>query len=117
MKSVLVIVPAALLYVVLLISNLDLTLDFLAQLLPPTLASVQALLGSTAGATIAWIHFGAFDLFVGRWVYVDSREEAISAWLVSPILAVVFLLGPLGFLLYLVARWIVTRGRRSPAPA
>lgn len=117
MNSVLVIVPAALLYVVLLIANLDLTIDFLAQLFPPTLASIQPLLGSTTGATIVWVHVGTLDLFVGRWVYLDSRVEAISAWLASPILVVAFLLGPLGFLLYLAARWIVSRSRSSPAPA
>jgi hypothetical protein len=117
MNSVLVVVPAALLFLFLLISNLALTLDFLARLFPPTLASIQPLLGSATGASIVWIHVGAFDLFVGRWVYLDSRMEGISAWLISPILAVAFLLGPLGFLLYLAARWRVSRSRSSPAPA
>ena len=49
-------------------------------------------------------HFLAFDLFVGRWVYLDSRERGISAWLMAPILLVVLMLGPLGFILYLVVR-------------
>jgi hypothetical protein len=31
----------------------------------PTLTGVAALLGSPAGAIIAWVHFLAFDLFVG----------------------------------------------------
>jgi hypothetical protein len=115
MKSVLAILPAALLYVFLIAANLGLTLDFIAHLLPPTLAGTQDLLGSAAGATIAWMHFGAFDLFVGRWVYLDSRAEAISAWLVSPILVVVFILGPLGFVLYLAARGSVRQRRGAQA--
>ena len=32
----------------------------------PTLPGVEVLLGSPPGATIAWAHFLAFDLFVGR---------------------------------------------------
>ncbi|MCB0074886.1 MAG: DUF4281 domain-containing protein, partial [Caldilineaceae bacterium] len=51
-----------------------------------------------------WVHFLAFDLFVGRWVYLDSRARGITAWLVSPILFVVLMLGPLGFLLYMAVR-------------
>ena len=33
-----------------------------------TLAGVQQLLSSPGGATIGWIHYLAFDLFVGLWV-------------------------------------------------
>ena len=115
MKSILVIVPAALLYVVLMISQIDLTLDFLTGPLPPTLPSIQAVLGTAVGATIAAVHFRAFDLFVGRWVYLDSRKGAITAWLISPILLVGFTFPPLGFLLCLAARWLVGRGRSQQA--
>jgi hypothetical protein len=30
-----------------------------------------------------FLHFLAFDLFVGRWVYLDSRERGISALLMA----------------------------------
>ena len=60
---------------------------------------------------MGWIHFLAFDLFVGRWAYLDSRERGLSAWLVSPILVFIFMAGPLGLLMYLTARWIA--GRRT----
>ena len=50
----------------------------------PTLSGVAALLGSPAGATIAWVHFLAFDLFVARWIYIDSRERQLSTWLLAP---------------------------------
>src|SRR3712207_6403753 len=39
----------------------------------PDLSGIAALLGAPAGATIAWLHFLAFDLLVGRWTYLDSR--------------------------------------------
>ena len=70
----------------------------------PTLAGVEALLGSPAGATIAWVHFLAFDLFVGRWIYLDSQERRISSWLMAPVLFLTLMLGPAGFLFYLVLR-------------
>ena len=68
---------------------------------------VLTVLGTPAGATVGWVHFLAFDLFVGRWVYLDSRARGISAWLVSPILFVVLMFGPLGFLIYVAARALV----------
>jgi hypothetical protein len=70
----------------------------------PTLSGVEALLGSPAGATIAWVHFLAFDLFVGRWIYLDSQERRISSWLMAPVLLLTLMLGPAGFLFYLVVR-------------
>jgi hypothetical protein len=70
----------------------------------PTLPGVEALLASPAGATIAWVHFLAFDLFVGRWIYLDSQERRISSWLMAPVLFLTLMLGPAGFLFYLVVR-------------
>jgi len=81
------------------------------SLLNPTLDGIAGLLGTPAGATVAWVHFLAFDLFVGRWVYLDSREWGMSAWLASPALFFVFLAGPLGLLLYLILRGLLQRRR------
>lgn len=78
----------------------------------PGLAGIAGLLGSPAGATIAWLHFLAFDLLIGRWIYLDSRERGISAWLTAPVLYLTLMLGPCGFLLYLLVRRV--KGR-SPA--
>lgn len=101
MGSSAVVVPAALLYA-------GLVLPRLASVLPavtrPELAGIAALLGSPDGATIAWVHFLAFDLFVGRWTYLDARERGLSAWLVSPLLFLTLMLGPLGLAAYLGLR-------------
>lgn len=91
----------ALVYVVLVLPQLG---TILPLLLRPEVANVAALLGTPAGATIGWIHFLAFDLFVGHWIYLDSRERGISSWFVSPLLFVTFMLGPLGFLSYFCLR-------------
>lgn len=93
-----VVAGAALLYVTLVSPHLR---EVLPVLLRPKLATVAALLGTARGATIAWAHFLAFDLFVGRWIYLDSRRRTIPAALTSPLLALTLMLGPLGLLLYL----------------
>jgi hypothetical protein len=80
----------------------------------PTLNGIAALLGSPAGATIAWVHFLAFDLFVGRWIYLDSQERRVSIWLLAPVLFLTLMLGPAGFLFFLVIRSVLAV---SPTPA
>ncbi|HNP74547.1 MAG TPA: ABA4-like family protein, partial [Kouleothrix sp.] len=112
MRSPLVSAAPALLYLVLVLPRLA---ELLPALANPTLAGVAALLGTPAGATIAWAHFLAFDLFVGRWAYLDSRERGVSAWIMAPVLLCVLMLGPVGFLLYLAARALA--GRRAAGAA
>ena len=96
-----IIAPAAALYVALVLPGV---LEILPAVMNPELESIAASLGTPAGATIAWVHFLAFDLFVGRWAYLDSRERGISPWLMAPVLFFVLMLGPLGFLMYLGVR-------------
>jgi Domain of unknown function (DUF4281) len=79
----------------------------------PELPGVSAILGSPVGATVAWLHFLAFDLFVGRWIYLDGRERGISWRLMAPALFLTLMLGPCGFLLYLIARYVSGYQRRS----
>ncbi|MCB0063334.1 MAG: DUF4281 domain-containing protein [Caldilineaceae bacterium] len=93
--------PPALLYAILVVPGIA---GLLAELANPELTQIAELLGTAPGATIAWAHFVTFDLFVGRWVFLDSRQRRITAWLASPILFCVLMFGPLGFLLYLLVR-------------
>jgi len=59
-------------------------------------------------ATLAgWIHYLAFDLFVGSWEVKDSQSRGISHWFVIPCVILTFLLGPIGFLLYHILRLVV----------
>jgi hypothetical protein len=108
-----VVAPAAFLYAVLVIPALA---TLLPQLANPQLGAIAALLSTPQGATIAWIHFLAFDLFVGRWAYLDSRQRGITAWLVSPSLLLILLVGPLGLLLYLFVSLFAAHSLQ-PAPA
>jgi len=55
-----------------------------------------------------WLHYLAFDLLVGSWEARDARERGIPHALVLPCLALTFLFGPAGWLLYLGVRGIRT---------
>jgi len=74
-----------------------------------TLTDVQALFTDVDVALAGWIHFLAFDLFIGAWIVRDSRRQGIAHWMVLPILPFAFLLGPAGLLAYMGLR--VIRGR------
>lgn len=101
LKSPLVILGPVIAYVLLVLPKIG---TLLPIVMGPKLPEISLLLGTPEGATIAWMHFLAFDLFVGRWAYLDSRERGISAWLMAPVLFFILMLGPLGFLLYMGVR-------------
>jgi hypothetical protein len=57
-----------------------------------------------------WIHYLAFDLFVGSWEVRDARDRGIPHLAVVPCLALTFLFGPAGWLLYTIVRFGFRRG-------
>ncbi|MEW6576703.1 MAG: abscisic acid-deficient protein Aba4 family protein, partial [Pseudomonadota bacterium] len=67
-------------------------------------AGVMALFDSKGGATIGWIHYLAFDLFVGIWAARNADRRGIARWMQILVLPFIFLLGPLGLVLYLGLR-------------
>src|SRR4051794_33003685 len=84
MSSPLVVLGPVALYAALVLPDLLALLPALAR---PELPTIAALLGTPRGATIAWMHFLAFDLFVARWIYLDALERDWPAALLSPLLA------------------------------
>ena len=99
--SPLVVVPTALLYALLVLPESG---AILAMVLNPDLQTVAAFLATEVGATIAWVRFLAFDLFVGRWAYLDARSRKLSPLLMAPILFATLMMGPIGLLLYFAVR-------------
>ncbi len=51
-----------------------------------------------------WIHYLAFDLFIGSWELRDSRALGIHHLLLIPCLLLTFMFGPVGLLLYFITR-------------
>ena len=60
-------------------------------------------------AVAGWIHYLAFDLFVGAWEARDAERHGINQWLVLPCLFFTLMLGPVGLLMYFVLRAIMRR--------
>ncbi len=63
-------------------------------------ADVTVLFSNPEALMAGWVHFLAFDLFVGAWICRAARRETIRFWLVLPCLPLAFLFGPAGLLLF-----------------
>lgn len=99
--SPLIVLPIVAIYAVLVIGDFGAVWPAVTN---PSLGGIRELLGSADGAAAGWAHMIAFDLFVGRWSYLDSRERGVPALLMAPILLLTILLGPLGLAAYLAVR-------------
>jgi hypothetical protein len=51
-----------------------------------------------------WVHYLAFDLFIGSWAVRDAQQSGVPRLVMAPILVATFMLGPVGLLLYFAAR-------------
>lgn len=71
-----------------------------------SLGGVMALLSQPAGALIGWIHFLAFDLFLGAWESRDAQRRGIPHWQLVPCLVLTLMMGPSGLVLYFVVRTV-----------
>ncbi|MBX7098001.1 MAG: DUF4281 domain-containing protein [Myxococcaceae bacterium] len=60
-----------------------------------------------------WVHYLAFDLFIGAWEARDARRHGVPHWALVPCLALTFLVGPVGLLTWLGVRAVA--GRPQPA--
>lgn len=64
-----------------------------------SLASVQTLFADPRIALAGWVHYLAFDLFIGLWIAARADALAISRLVQVPILLATFMFGPFGLLL------------------
>jgi hypothetical protein len=51
-----------------------------------------------------WVHYLAFDLFIGAWEVRDAQRHRVPHLLVIPCLIMTFMLGPIGLLAYTALR-------------
>lgn len=65
-----------------------------------TLVAVQRLFEVPEVALAGWIHYLAFDLFVGLWIAQRADAMGLSRWLQAPMLVVTFMFGPIGLMLF-----------------
>lgn len=66
-----------------------------------SLAGVTALFASEPVLLAGWLHYLAFDLFIGAWIARRADALGISRVVQVPILMATFLFGPVGLLVFL----------------
>lgn len=74
-----------------------------------SLAQVAQLFANPYLLLAGWIHYLAFDLFIGSWEVRDAQRLGVHHLWVVPCLLLTFLLGPIGLLLYFVLRCSLRR--------
>jgi hypothetical protein len=74
-----------------------------------TLAQVHALFSNDWLLLAGWVHYLAFDLFIGSWQVRDAQKYQIPLLLVIPALILTFMFGPIGLLLYCIIRLVRIR--------
>jgi hypothetical protein len=74
-----------------------------------SLADVASLFQKQELLLAGWIHYLAFDLFIGGWEIRDSQEHGFPHLVMIPCLLMTFMLGPIGLLFYFAIRTAKTR--------
>jgi ABA DEFICIENT 4-like len=65
-----------------------------------SLSDVSLLFSDAALLLAGWVHYLAFDLFIGAWETRDAQTHNVPHLLLIPCLILTFMLGPIGLLAY-----------------
>jgi Domain of unknown function (DUF4281) len=69
-----------------------------------TLENVQLLFTAPWAALAGWVHYLAFDLFIGAWISKRVMEEGMPRLLLAALLPMTFMFGPMGLLGFQICR-------------
>jgi hypothetical protein len=78
-----------------------------------SLGGVAALFRTQGVLLAGWVHYLAFDLFLGAWMCRRAMADGMNPWLVRLCLPPTFLAGPVGLLLFLVLRFAMMKEHRA----
>ena len=78
-----------------------------------SLAGIAALFRTEGVLLAGWVHYLAFDLFIGAWICRRAEAEGIGPWVARLCLPPTFLAGPVGLLLFLALRAVLAKGPRA----
>jgi hypothetical protein len=70
---------------------------------------VRTLFANDSALVAGWLHYLAFDLFVGTWIVRRGFKEGMNPFLLLVCLPITFLFGPAGFLVYWIERAVFSR--------
>jgi hypothetical protein len=76
---------------------------------------LRALFASDGAITVGWTHYLALDLFTGLWIARDADNKRVGRLLQAPVLFATYMAGPLGLLIWLIAREPLARRQARTA--
>jgi len=77
-----------------------------------TLSGLTAGFARPEAVLVGWVHYLAFDLWVGAWAVEDAGRRRVPHWAMLPALFLTLMAGPIGLLVYLAVR--AALGRSEP---
>ena len=69
-----------------------------------SLTGIAAFFADSRLLLVGWVHYLAFDLWVGAWEAEEAARTRMPHGLLVPCLLLTFMLGPIGLLLFLALR-------------
>jgi hypothetical protein len=78
-----------------------------------TLADVQALFRSPWVALAGWVHYLAFDLFIGAWIARKLMDQGANRLWLVPLLPATFLFGPAGLAGYALVSFLTSPANKE----
>ena len=69
-----------------------------------SLKSVMALFTQENAVLAGWVHYLVFDLLIGMWMLEENKTLKIHPIVLTPCLIGTFMLGPIGFLLFMAVK-------------
>lgn len=76
-----------------------------------TLAGLTEGFSRPEAVLVGWVHYLAFDLWVGSWAIEDAGKRRIPHLAMLPVLFLTLMAGPVGLLVYLALRTSLSRRR------
>lgn len=77
-----------------------------------SIADVRALFSKDELLLAGWLHYLAFDMFIGAWIARQSDALGLPRLLQAPILLATFMFGPVGLVLFLAMRPLYRRAEK-----
>ena len=79
-----------------------------------SLDHVQLLFTAPWAALAGWVHYLAFDLFIGAWIAREVIERGISRLILVLLLPLTFVFGPIGLAAFFLSRLALENRKVAP---
>lgn len=71
-----------------------------------SIEGVRRLFADDGALTAGWLHYLAFDLFVGSWIALEADKIGVPRIIQAPIFLATFVFGPIGLVIFIVLRTV-----------